>query len=324
MSQTPSLFRLQDARAFFAALLAMLLAFGLGPNALQAKEKTPATDDQAVETAPLASGLAPATLPDAGIANSGKLVPLALSAVMGTEEGTISSGLIWRVFAVDPSNEQLKEVARSLEAAPRLSLPAGAYVVHAAYGLGSTSRRISLGRNGNRERLSLPVGAISVRGQLNDKPIDPSDLSIAIYIPSEISSEEQLVTDKLKSGELLRLPEGTYHVVSTFGASNASVRADIQVRTGKAIDVLMRHRAARITLKLVSKAGGESLANTEWTVLTPGGDLVKEELGAFPSVVLAEGAYTAIARHDGQTYVSEIKVVSGPDKDVEVIAANPQ
>ena len=43
-------------------------------------------------------------------------------------------------------------------------------------------------------------------------------------------------------------------------------------------------------------------------------------MGAFPSLVLAEGEYAVIARHDGKTYQSTFEVQSGNDRDVEVLA----
>ena len=55
-------------------------------------------------------------------------------------------------------------------------------------------------------------------------------------------------------------------------------------------------------------------------MLTPGGDIIRELIGAFPSLVLAEGEYVVIARHDAKTYQSTFKVQSGLDRDVEVIA----
>ena len=75
-----------------------------------------------------------------------------------------------------------------------------------------------------------------------------------------------------------------------------------------------------LTLKLVNKPGGEALANTTFTVLTPGGDVIRELMGAFPSLVLAEGEYAVIARHDGKTYQSTFEVQTGMDRDVEVVA----
>ena len=73
-------------------------------------------------------------------------------------------------------------------------------------------------------------------------------------------------------------------------------------------------------MKLVSGPGGEAIANTAFTILTPGGDVIREMIGAFPSLVLAEGQYVAIARHDGKTYQTNFEVVSGADRDVEVHA----
>ena len=64
----------------------------------------------------------------------------------------------------------------------------------------------------------------------------------------------------------------------------------------------------------------EALANTNFSVLTPGGDVIRELIGAFPALVLAEGEYVAIARHDGKTYQSPFKVQSTLDRDVEVVA----
>ena len=106
-----------------------------------------------------------------------------------------------------------------------------------------------------------------------------------------------------------------------FAASLAKPRkAIIRVQAGKLTDVTVNHRAAAITLKLVTEKGGEALANTAWSVLTPGGDVIKESIGAFPRVILAEGEYRAIARNEGKVYEREFKVVAGVDGDVEVMA----
>jgi hypothetical protein len=55
-------------------------------------------------------------------------------------------------------------------------------------------------------------------------------------------------------------------------------------------------------------------------VLTPGGDAIKESIGAFPRVVLAEGDYHVIARNEGKTYQRDFKVITGVDGEVEVQA----
>jgi hypothetical protein len=79
-----------------------------------------------------------------------------------------------------------------------------------------------------------------------------------------------------------------------------------------------------MTLKLVNAPGGEALANTTFTVLTPGGDVIRELIGAFPQLALAEGEYVAIARYQGKTYQGVFKVGANQDRDVEVLAQNAQ
>ena len=124
----------------------------------------------------------------------------------------------------------------------------------------------------------------------------------------------------LAAGDVALLPEGTYYIISNYGDANSVVRSDIRVQAGKLTDVIISHRAAVITLKLVGDKGGEALANTAWSVITPGGDVIKESIGAFPRVVLSEGEYRAIARNEGKVFEREFKVVTGVDGDVEVLS----
>ncbi len=85
------------------------------------------------------------------------------------------------------------------------------------------------------------------------------------------------------------------------------------------VEATIQHRAAKATLKLVAQRGGEAFAGTAFTVLTPGGDVIREAIGAFPQVILAEGEYVLIARQGGQVHTAEFKVEAGLDRDVEVI-----
>jgi hypothetical protein len=98
------------------------------------------------------------------------------------------------------------------------------------------------------------------------------------------------------------------------------VRSDIRVLAGKLTDVTVTHRAAVITLKLVGSKGGEALANTAWSVITPAGDVIKEYNGAFPRVVLSEGEYRVIAKNEGKVFERPFNVTNGVDGEIEVIA----
>ena len=99
---------------------------------------------------------------------------------------------------------------------------------------------------------------------------------------------------------------------------NAVVRADIEVYAGKLTDATIRHKGASATFKLVENEGGEALANTSWTILTQGGDTLHQSVGAFPTIILAEGSYTAVARHGNQTYARDFEIQPGLNRDVEV------
>ena len=60
--------------------------------------------------------------------------------------------------------------------------------------------------------------------------------------------------------------------------------------------------------------------NDRRAVLRPGGDVVKESIGVFPRVVLAEGDYRVIARNEGKTFEREFNVTTGVDGEVELVA----
>jgi hypothetical protein len=187
------------------------------------------------------------------------------------------------------------------------------------------------------ERLTLNAGALKVIGLLGDTPVSPNRISLAIYVPERGNNEPRLIIPDARPGDVLRLPEGTYRIISTYldkdtpvgtpsptgtpaNATNSVVTADMRVQPGKLTEVTLRHHAATLTLKLVNNPGGEALANTSFSVLTPGGDVIREMVGAFPSVILAEGEYVVIARHEGKTYQATFNVQSNLDRDVEVIA----
>lgn len=264
-----------------------------------------------------------------------------LSASLAGQTQPIRQGLVWRVYrerAQDDGSRPL--VAESRDAAPALSLPDGIYVVHVSYGLASALKRVTIAGAPVTERLTLNAGALRVRAVLGDNDIPRQRVTISIFVPDRGNSEAKLVVEGARPGEIIRLPEGAYHIVSTYldaiapstqaaktgeGSperlvTNSVVTADLRVPSGKLIDATLKHRAATITLKLVNAVGGEALPNTVFTVLTPGGDVIRELRGAFPSLVLAEGEYVAIARNDEKTYQTSFRVTPALDRDVEIVA----
>ena len=245
---------------------------------------------------------------------------LALGAQFSADRKPIRSGLVWRVLVETADGTPPRIVARSNDAEPVFQLEPGVYLLHAAYGFASGTKRVTLGPQGLVDKISISAGALSLAGSIGETPIPPAQLTFSIFVPLQGNSEGRLVVSNAKAGELIRLPEGTYHIVSTYGDSNAIQRSDVRVESGKVTQATLHHRAALVTLKLVAGPGGEAFAGTAFSVLTPGGDIIREAIGAFPQVILAEGDYVLIARQEGQVFSREFKVEAGRDRDIEVIA----
>ncbi len=249
-------------------------------------------------------------------------VSLAVSARFGNEMPAINGGLHWRIYSSKPEQNGLPRLIKEERTAgPTFVLPAGGYIVSVGFGLANVTKAVQLQGEPVREVFDIPAGGLRIEGRVGDVKIPPSQISFDLYKGSQFEpGDKRPIATSVMTGDLVLVPEGGYHIVSNYGDANATVRSDIRVQAGKLTDVTVNHRAAIITLKLVNERGGEARANTQWSVLTPGGDVIKESIGAFPRVILAEGEYRAIARNDSRTYEREFRVIAGVDGEVEVIS----
>ena len=238
----------------------------------------------------------PPVPPVPGVSQTAPLVPagnvaLVVSARYGRDAAAIGSGLIWRVYSGKPDTGGVyRLVKEDRGATPTFVLPPGSYVVHASLGLASAAKSVQLRSETVREVFDIPAGGMRLEGKVGDVRIPAGQITFDVFPGSQFdTSERRPLAQNVMTGDVVLLPEGTYYIVSNYGDGNAVVRSDVRVQAAKLTDVVVTHRAAVLTLKLVNESGGEALANTQWTVLTPGGDVIKESIGAFPRVVLAEG-----------------------------------
>jgi hypothetical protein len=282
-----------------------------GPSALPLPTQPPAP----------ATNSNPATTSSIPAVPAGQ-VALALSARFGKDTQAIGGGLTWRVYGAKPdSNGNFRLVKEEKSPTPTLVLPAGAYIVHVGFGLATAVKPVDLRGPAVHEEFDLPAGGLRMEGKVGDVRIPAGQISFDVYKGSQFEAgDRRPIAEHVMTSDVVVVPEGTYYIVSNYGDANSVVRSDIRVQAAKLTDITVTHRAAAITLKLVTDRGGEALANTAWSVLTPGGDVIKESIGAFPRVILAEGEYRAIARNEGKVYEREFKVVTGVDGDVEVLA----
>jgi hypothetical protein len=241
-----------------------------------------------------------------------------------TEDGTeITRGLVWRVFRPEAGDDgKLPLVASAQGGTSAFTLDPGSYLVHASFGRAGATKRITVTKTARRENLVLDAGGLKLDAVLaGGVKIPPEKLRFSIYeVGAADDDDRALIIPDVKPGAVVGLNAGTYHVVSTYGSVNAIIRSDIRVEAGKLTEATVEHRAAELTMKLVRDHGGEAIADTSWSILTNSGDPIRETVGAFASMVLAEGDYTIVAKNRDRIYQRDFTVEGGHNTEVEVLA----
>ncbi len=318
-------------------ILAVLLAFAtLAPLAPSAMLATAFAQEDSDAMPPLPRprpdrGSEPAATPDetedganpaAQAIDSVTSVPQAvkLSASIVPDGAPIPDGLVWRIFDTTPdASGELALVAKAEGGAADVQLPPGEYAVHVAYGRAQTSQTISVAPGDSLKTFVIEAGALRLNSAVSgDVPIPPTLLTFDILTGGDDANRTP-IAEGLKANEIVTLNAGTYHVVSHFGTINAVVRADLRVEAGQLTDATLFHHAAEVSFKLVSEAGGEAIADVEWTVKTADGETIFTDLGAFPSTVLAEGDYLVLAKQGEQVFNREFQVQPGAAREIEVL-----
>ncbi|MFC3323513.1 hypothetical protein [Mesorhizobium cantuariense] len=247
---------------------------------------------------------------------------ITLSAQLTDKGADITRGIVWRVFKPEAVNGKLPMVASSHGGSAVFQLEPGSYLVHASYGRAGATKRITVGKDAKRESLVLDAGGLKLDAVLSGGVrIPPKKLRFSIYEgTAEANGDRALIIPDVEPNSVVRLNAGIYHIVSTYGAVNAVIRSDIRVEAGKLTEATVEHHAAEITMKLVRETGGEAIADTSWSLLNESGDPIKETVGAFASMVLAEGDYTIIAKNRDRIYQKDFTVVAGQNQEIEVLA----
>ncbi|MEZ5924329.1 MAG: hypothetical protein R3D57_08075 [Hyphomicrobiaceae bacterium] len=264
----------------------------------------------------------PEDAPAAQPAADGK-ISIRFAALLADPGPQIDTGLVWRIYDRKAGDDGLNRlVAKSEDAAPRVALPPGDYMVNVSFGKAYATRsvRIEPGRP-SRELFVLNAGGL----RLLAKSADGADIPSGAVV-SEIYSDEQdqagnrtLIVSGVKLGVILRLNAGIYHVKSLYGDANGLVQGDISIEAGRLTDMTLTHDAASVTLKLVTQRGGEAVADTQWRIYTQDGALVRESVGALPTHILAPGRYNVEAIRGGQKYADSFEVEPGTPRTVEVV-----
>lgn len=285
-----------------------------------------------VQPATPAAPAAPARVPNTtvitkspnggGSAGQGRGTALTLQATLIEGGARIEQGLVWRIFDAKVVDGKHRQITTLKDVSPVVKLAPGDYMINAAFGRAHLTRKITVKPiEQQTETFVLNAGGLRVSAVLSTGETVPE--RSAFY---DIFSDERdqfgnraKVMGGVRAGLIVRLNAGIYHIVSTYGDANATEQADVTVEAGKLTEATVRHTAGRITLKLVTQAGGEALADTRWSVLSQDGQLVKESLGALPTHILQVGNYTAVARQGGASFTQPFSVQPGEVRQVEVV-----
>ncbi|WDR03673.1 hypothetical protein PSQ19_06295 [Devosia algicola] len=246
--------------------------------------------------------------------------PVTLTASITADGAPIPDGLVWRVFdtKTDATGE-LALAAKSDVATAKIELPPGNYVVHVAYGRAQTSDTLTVKEGENTKVVVLGAGALRLNAAVDGDIAIPLDLLHFDLFTADSEADRTMVAQNLAPNDIVTLNSGTYHVVSYFGDVNAVVRADLRVEAGQLTDATLYHHASQVSFKLVSEAGGEAIADVDWTVKTADGATVFTDLGAFPSTVLEQGDYLVLAKQGDKVFNRAFEVLPGPAKEIEVL-----
>lgn len=237
---------------------------------------------------------------------------------------TVPQGLVWRLFSpIVAPDGKLPLVASAKGGPAAFEVPKGNYLLHVGFGRAGITKRVDFNGEQTREVVVLDAGGLKLGAvAAGDVPIPEDKLRFDIFSDAPEERDRRLIADDIPPGRTVQLNAGNYHVVSSFGSLNATVRADVKVEPGKITNVTLQHRAAQLTMKLVREAGGEAIADTAWTISNASGDLIEESVSAFPSMALAEGQYTVVAKNKDRLYQRDFEVRAGVNTDVEVLTSD--
>ncbi len=244
-----------------------------------------------------------------------------LVALLTADGQQIDQGVVWRIYQNEEAPGKSKLVSEVRQASPSVKLPPGEYTVNAAFGRAHLTKKVVVDPSPPQTvQFVLNAGGLRLSALVGGKPAPAGAVSYAIFSDDRDQFENRTaVMSGAKPNLIIRLNAGIYRIVSTYGDANARVETDVTVEAGKLTEATVAHAAGRAMFKLVTRAGGEAIPDTAWSIQLESGEIVKESVGALPSHYLAPGAYAVAARSGGQAYGAKLEIKDGESSVVEVL-----
>jgi hypothetical protein len=311
------------------ALIAVTGTMPVGAQTWQTETSPPARPGSAPQPPtmgtelPLNTTIVPRAPAEGRAVGAGGPGLVTLQALLSEEGQGVEQGLVWRIFRDKPGpNGKPLLIATHRETTPTLRLDPGTYVINVGFGRANLTRTIVVASEKNAvERFVLNAGGLRVLATLTSgEQINERAVSYDIYSDERDQYGQRVrVTSGMKPGMVVRLNSGIYNILSSYGDANATARADVTVEAGKLTEAVISHAAGKVTFKLVARAGGDAVPDTQWSLANLQGEIVKESAGALPTHILAPGDYTVSAKNAGEVFQRTFRLRAGDTVQVEIV-----
>ncbi|MBU2581161.1 MAG: hypothetical protein KJ622_05555 [Alphaproteobacteria bacterium] len=248
---------------------------------------------------------------------------VALSARLTEDGRVLNRDLVWRIYSAPQAAEATPTLVETRDQpSPRIQLEPGNYFINVAFGRSHITRRVDVGAGPmSEESFILNAGGLRLTAYAGEQEVPQKTVTFEVFeAETDQTGQRRLIISNARPGTIVRLNAGIYYIRSTYGEANAQVESEVSVEAGKLTEIAMAHAAAKVTLALVTRSGGEALPATQWEIATPDGDVVDRSVGALPTHVVAPGTYRVTATNGGKVFARDVSLEDNQTVRVEILA----
>jgi hypothetical protein len=257
---------------------------------------------------------------------------LLLSAVL-TDGGEPLRGVAYEVYsaAQDPGgNRQRITGSNQREASARFALPAGRYLVTAAYENASTSVEVEVASTGFTQQIvNLRAGILRLTAVLDDRGKALPGATYVVYAAArDAEGNRKRVTQsnhQYEASARFLLPAGRYFATAAYGSAAEDV--EVEVTPGGTTEQILNLRAGILRLTAILVDSREPLSQgVAYQVYTAARDAVgnrkritgSNENSGPPQFTLPAGPYFVTATHSRGNASANPMVTPGGIRDVQL------
>ena len=234
-------------------------------------------------------------------------------------EAITGGGLSWAVLGDPDSEGKRPQIAFSYDAQPKLTLPAGSYLVNVTKGSSTVGQQIEVKAGQlTTAQIVMGSGVVATRVVMSSglEPVTGSGLSWEVLGNPNAEGKRPQVAFSYDAAPRFTLPAGSYTVTVKRGSATAS--HDLEVAPGKTVEATLNLNAAILKATAVLAEGSEPHTGTglSWAVLGDPDAEGKRPQVAFsydarPEFQLPVGSYLLTVKRGEAPGQQQIDVVAG-------------